>query len=77
MASKKSGMTSLDVAEAKSRFSEVVGRATLCEGVVIANDHKPMALETSKRPRKPGSAENQVWMSDDFDATPDGFKRCV
>jgi len=81
MATKKSGTTSYNIGEAKAHFSEMVQKAMLGEDVVIARDHKPVlklvALEPSTQPRRPGSAKGQVWMSDDFDATPGDFKDYV
>ena len=81
MASKKDGTTRYNIAEAKARFSELVQKAMLGEDIVIAKDHKPVlklvALETSSHPRKPGSARGQVWMADDFDATPVDFQGYV
>ncbi len=71
-----------NIAQAKARFSELVQRAMLGEDVIIAKDHKPVlklvALDpASTQPRKPGSAGGQVWMTDDFDATPADFKGYV
>jgi antitoxin (DNA-binding transcriptional repressor) of toxin-antitoxin stability system len=81
MATRKNGTTRYNIAEAKARFSEMVQKAMLGEDVVIAKDHKPVlklvALEPSAAPRKPGSAKGQVWMADDFDATPEDLKDYV
>jgi antitoxin (DNA-binding transcriptional repressor) of toxin-antitoxin stability system len=81
MASKKDGATRYNIAEAKARFSELVQKAMLGETVIIARDHKPVlqlvALEASRKARKPGSAKGQVQIADDFDATPEDFGKYV
>jgi prevent-host-death family protein len=66
-----------NVAEAKARFSELVGRAMAGEEIVIAKDNRPVLklvpLREPGRRRAPGSAKGQVRMARDFDATPDDF----
>lgn len=80
MASRKSGSPHFNIAEAKTRFSELVQRAMLGEEVIIAKGHKPVlklvALEPPRR-RKPGSAKGRVWMARDFDETPEDFANYV
>lgn len=66
----------VNIAEAKAHFSELVQRASMGEEIVIAKDNRPLVklvpIRQPKRKRKPGSAE--IWMADDFDATPEVFK---
>ena len=66
----------VNIAEAKTRFSELVEKAASGEEIVIARDHKPVAKLVPVRPhapRMPGSAKGQVWIAPDFDDTPDDF----
>jgi prevent-host-death family protein len=75
-------MSKFNIAEAKSRFSELVQKAMLGEVVIIAKDNKPVvklvALDTPKRPRKPGSGKGQILhIASDFDDTPAVFKDYV
>ena len=69
----------VNIAEAKTRLSELVDRATLGEEVVIAKDHRPVAklvpLGPARKPRKPGSAKGQIWIAADFDETPADFAK--
>jgi prevent-host-death family protein len=70
-------MAQYNIAEAKARFSELVQKALSGEEVIIARDNKPLlrivALESRRKRRKPGSAKGLVWISPDFDETPDDF----
>jgi len=74
-------MSQFNVAEAKSRFSDLLRKALRGEEVVIARDSKPLVrLVPVDRPsltREPGSARGRVWMAPDFDETPDDFKEYV
>ena len=75
-------MSKFNIAEAKSRFSELVQKAMLGEEVIIAKDNKPVLqlvpLDKPKQPRKPGSGKGQVlYIAPDFDSTPEGFKDYV
>ena len=67
-------MAKFNVADAKSRFSELIRKAMVGEEVIIAKDNKPVVklvpLATPGKARKPGSAKGQIWMAPDFDATP-------
>ncbi len=67
-----------NVAEAKSRFSELIQKAMIGEEVIIARDNKPIVklvpLATPGKVRKPGSAKGEIWMAPDFDATPADFE---
>lgn len=75
-------MSNFNIAEAKTRFSELVQKAMLGEEVIISKDNKPVLklvpLDKPKQPRKPGSGKGQVLhIAPDFDATPEGFKDYV
>lgn len=67
-----------NVAEAKARFSDLVRKAVAGEEVIIAKDNKPLVklvpLQQRRGPRRPGSAKGRIWMSTDFDETPQDFK---
>lgn len=71
-------MSKFNIAEAKTRFSELVQKAMLGEEVIIAKDNKPVvklvALTPPQQLRKPGSAQGRIWMAPDFDTTPEDFK---
>jgi prevent-host-death family protein len=71
-------MAKYNIAQAKSRLSELVDKAMAGEEVVIARDHKPLLklvpLRDHSRPLKPGSARGRIWLGDDFDAPLDDFK---
>ena len=71
-------MTQVNIAQAKARFSELVKKAISGEEVVIARDNKPLLklvpLTVGGKRRQPGSAAGQVWVSEDFDETPDDFR---
>ena len=71
-------MAKFNVADAKSRFSELVRKAMLGEEVIIAKDNKPIVklvpLVTPGRPRKPGSAKGEIWLARNFDGTPGDFQ---
>jgi prevent-host-death family protein len=74
-------MAQFNVAEAKSRFSELVQKAVSGEEVVIARDNRPLLrlvpLGSLSGKRKPGSARGRVWMASDFDRTPEDFEEHV
>ena len=76
MARKGAAARQYNVAEAKAQLSDLVRRALSGQEVIIARDNKPLVklvpLEP-RRQRKPGSAQGQVRMSDDFDAPLDDF----
>jgi prevent-host-death family protein len=71
-------LAKFNVAEAKSRFSELIQKAMLGEDVTIAKDNRPVVrlvrLSTPGKARKPGSAAGQIWIAPDFDATPADFE---
>lgn len=72
-------MAKFNIAEAKSRFSELVRKAMLGEEIIIAKDNKPVAklgpLDKPAEQRKPGSGKGQILhIAPDFDATPAEFE---
>ena len=71
-------LAKFNVAEAKSRFSELIQKAMVGEEVIIAKDNKPVVklvpLTAPSERRKPGSAAGKIWMAPDFDATPSDFE---
>ena len=72
-------MSTFNIADAKTHFSELVQKAMLGEEVIIAKDNKPMLklvpLDEPSRPRTPGSGKGQIlYIAPDFDAIPEGFE---
>lgn len=71
-------MAKFNVADAKSRFSELVQKAMVGEEVIIAKANKPVVklvpLVIPGKARKPGSAKGRIWIAPDFDATPADFE---
>ena len=71
-------MAKYNIAEAKTRFSELVQKAMLGEEIIIAKDNKAVArlvaLDQTGKGRVPGTAGGEIWMSEDFDDTPADFK---
>lgn len=60
----------MNIHEAKTQFSKLVERAEAGEEIVIARNGAPVArlAPLAERPkRRPGSAQGQVWMAEDFD----------
>jgi antitoxin (DNA-binding transcriptional repressor) of toxin-antitoxin stability system len=74
-------VTIVDIGDAAADFAHLVQEAMMGQEVVIARDNTPLLklvlIEGPVTPRKPGSAEGQVWTSADFDATPDEFGHYV
>ncbi|HUI27904.1 MAG TPA: type II toxin-antitoxin system prevent-host-death family antitoxin [Candidatus Kryptonia bacterium] len=73
-------MPQFNVAEAKTRLSQLVRKALAGEEIIIAKDNRPLLklVPLSRRQqRKPGTAKGQVWMAKDFDVTPSDFKDYV
>jgi prevent-host-death family protein len=62
----------VNIYEAKTQLSDMVGRVADGEEFVIAKAGKPRARlvpMSKKRPgRTPGKGKGKVWMADDFDA---------
>ncbi len=58
--------------EAKTHLSKLLVRVQAGEEIIIAKGDKPIAkispLASEPADRKPGSAKDKIWMSDDFDA---------
>lgn len=71
-------MTQVNVSEAKARFSELIKKALTGEEVVIARDGKRLVrlvpVVERRTKRRPGSAAGQIWIAEDFDATPPDFE---
>jgi prevent-host-death family protein len=59
----------MNLATAKSRFSEVVQQAMLGNSIVITKENRPVVRITAIKPaqRMPGTGKG-VWMAPDFDA---------
>ena len=75
-------MKQYNIAEAKSRFSELVKLALLGEDIVIARDNKPLLrlapISEERTERRPGSGKGQIlYLSPDFDDLPEDFKEYV
>ncbi len=64
--------TTVNVHEAKTHLSKLLGRVTLGEEILIAKAGRPVArlVAVEERParRPPGSASGLVAVGDDFDA---------
>ena len=65
--------TTVSVAEAKARFSELLAKAASGEEVRVTRHGRPYAVlgpdqpEKAKLPRVGAFAEVEFWMADDFD----------
>jgi len=70
--------TTYNVHEAKTHLSRLLQQVANGEDVVIARDGEPVArlvpMPKKAGVREMGFAKGQVWMSDDFNATPEEFK---
>jgi prevent-host-death family protein len=62
----------VNIYDAKTRLSQLVGRAEAGEEIIIARDGRPAARLVPYRAegvkRKPGRMRGQIRISDDFDA---------
>ncbi len=72
-------MKTYNISEAKAHFSELVKRALLGEGIVIARDNKPLlrlvSMAEGIKRRKPGSANGQILsIAPDFIGLPGDFQ---
>lgn len=58
----------VNIAEAKTRFSELVQKAMLGEEVIVSKENKPVVKIVPIKPanRKPGTGKG-IWMAPDFD----------
>jgi prevent-host-death family protein len=79
MATKKK--TIYNVHEAKTNLSRLLQQVADGEEVIIAKDGDPVArlvpMPKQSGVRQLGFAQGQVWMSDDFNETPEEFKEYV
>lgn len=70
--------TTYNVHEAKTNLSRLLKQVENGEEVVIAKDGDPVArlvpMPKKTGVREMGFAKGQVWMSDDFNETPEEFK---
>lgn len=61
----------INVYEAKARFSELIDRAAGGEEIVVAKAGKPVArivpLPPARPRRVPGLLKGKIWVADDFD----------
>jgi prevent-host-death family protein len=64
----------LQLAEAKTHFSEIVQKAMLGEPIVITKENRPVVRLVAIKParRVPGTGKG-VWMAPDFDAPLEDF----
>jgi len=72
--------TTYNVHEAKTNLSRLLKQVAEGEEVVIAKDGEPVARLVAvpkKRVRELGFMKGQIWMSDDFNETPEDFKDYV
>jgi prevent-host-death family protein len=64
--------TIVNIHEAKTHLSKLLGRVALGEEIVIAKAGTPVAklspLRARPARRTPGSAKGKLWMAPDFDA---------
>lgn len=70
-------MKTYSVHQAKSQLSQLIKKALRGEDVVISNRHTPVVKLTAIRQpkRKLGFLGKDVWMSADFNAPLNGFRR--
>ena len=66
------------ISEAKAHFSAIVDEASDGKTFVICRAGRPLVVVSQyvhrKPKRRPDSLKGKIWMSDDFDAMPDGFE---
>ena len=70
-------MSQIDVDQAKGRLEELIEQAARGEDIVITKDNQPVARLSAiegKRYRQFGSAQGEIWMSEDFDEPLDDFR---
>ncbi len=64
-------MTYYTMEDAQKQLQKLITSALSGEKVVITlgdrDEVELVAIKKSSKPRKPGSAEGLIWMSDDFD----------
>ena len=71
-------MRVLDIAEAESRFEELVEQVILGETVIVGRAGKPLAklvpFSHQVAPRTPGALRGQIRIADDFDVLPEEWR---
>jgi antitoxin (DNA-binding transcriptional repressor) of toxin-antitoxin stability system len=70
-------MNPITIDEAVEKLSDLIDAALRGEEVIITKGDRAwikLTPTTPVKPRKPGSATGQVWMSDDFDEPLEDFK---
>jgi prevent-host-death family protein len=72
-------MPTIDVAEAKRQFDQLLERVSQDQVVVITKNDRPLARLTAPTPtqqklKREFRVEGEIWMSDDFDAPLDDFR---
>lgn len=71
----------VNVHQAKTRLSELLVAAEAGEEVVIARSGTPIVrlvpITASAARRRPGFADGELRISDDFDETPDAFVQAL
>ncbi|HEY1274225.1 MAG TPA: type II toxin-antitoxin system Phd/YefM family antitoxin [Thermoleophilaceae bacterium] len=63
-------MKQVNVHEAKTHLSRLLEEVENGDEIVIARAGKPVAKlvpHAATEPRRPGGAEGQIWIADDFD----------
>jgi prevent-host-death family protein len=70
-----------ELAEARTRFSELIRRALSGEEIVITSNGAPVLklvpVAAQPRERRPGSAKGKIHMAPDFDAPLEDFAKYV
>ena len=65
----------VNIHEAKTHLSRLVERAAAGEEIIIGKAGRPRArlvpFVEQRSPRVPGQLRGQLWVAEDFDATPD------
>jgi antitoxin (DNA-binding transcriptional repressor) of toxin-antitoxin stability system len=74
-------MQTITVEEAQSHLTEIIGKLSPGEEIVLTRDDKPVAriVATSpkppRKPRQPGTLRGTIlYIAPDFDAIPEGFE---
>lgn len=63
--------------EAKTHFSSLIKAVEDGEDVIVKRGDRPVArivAHAAPRRRSRGALAGQIWMAEDFDATPPGFE---
>jgi prevent-host-death family protein len=72
------GTPAVDLTDVPQRLSELVDEASRNGEVVLTRGGEAVAkiipLRHSRQPRRPGTAEGMIQMSDDFDETPEELR---